>query len=115
MFVATDKKRVSIMPQHQPTIALRPSAREAFSPNLCDLPIERPSGWLKFFQGFLEDDDEMLARDAYDEFAKAPYEAVKQLKPKNDVQACATNAQSLHPVPVIDAIQSVSIVQAVLR
>ena len=42
------------MPQHQPTIALRPSAREAFSPNLSDLPIERPSGWLKFFQGFVQ-------------------------------------------------------------
>jgi hypothetical protein len=31
---------------------------------------------LVFFQDFLEDQDEMLARDAYDEFAKAPYEAV---------------------------------------
>ena len=35
---------------------------------------------LEFFQNYLEDEDEMLARDAYDEFAKSPYAAVKQLK-----------------------------------
>jgi hypothetical protein len=34
-----------------------------------------------FFQQFLEDEDEMLARDAYDEFAKAPYDTIKALKP----------------------------------
>lgn len=33
-----------------------------------------------FFQNHLEDEDEMLARDAYDEFAKASYDAVKSLK-----------------------------------
>jgi len=32
----------------------------------------------------LEDEDEMLARDAYDEFAKAPYDTVKALEPKMD-------------------------------
>ncbi|MGY8770145.1 MAG: hypothetical protein ACKVH8_17145 [Pirellulales bacterium] len=37
---------------------------------------------LAFFQQFLEDKDEMLARDAYDEFAKAPYDSVVALKPK---------------------------------
>jgi len=42
------------MPQHQPPIALRPSAREAFSINLSELPIERRTGWLKFFQGFVQ-------------------------------------------------------------
>ena len=35
---------------------------------------------LAFFQNYLEDADEMLARDAYDEFAKAPYDQVKELK-----------------------------------
>ncbi len=35
---------------------------------------------LVFFQDYLEDSDEMLARDAYDEFAKAPYSLVKQIK-----------------------------------
>lgn len=36
---------------------------------------------LQFFQDFLEDEDEMLARDAYDEFAKAPYSDIIDLKP----------------------------------
>ncbi|WP_199188723.1 MULTISPECIES: hypothetical protein [Pirellulaceae] len=35
-----------------------------------------------FFQDYLEDKDEMLARDAYDEFANAPYSALHDLKPK---------------------------------
>lgn len=39
---------------------------------------------LDFFQKYLEDEDEMLARDAYDEFANAPYAAVQALKSKID-------------------------------
>ena len=39
---------------------------------------------LQFFQNYLEDSDEMLARDAYDEFAKAPYADVIALKPHMD-------------------------------
>jgi hypothetical protein len=35
---------------------------------------------LAFFQDFLEDKDEMLGRDAYDEFAKTPYAGVIALK-----------------------------------
>jgi hypothetical protein len=35
---------------------------------------------LAFFQDYLEDKDEMLARDAYDEFAKMPYAGVVELK-----------------------------------
>ena len=35
---------------------------------------------LVFFLDYLEDQDEMLARDAYDEFAKSPYDDVKALK-----------------------------------
>ncbi len=35
---------------------------------------------LAFFQDYLEDSDEMLARDAYDEFAKMPYAGVVGLK-----------------------------------
>ncbi len=35
---------------------------------------------LVFFQDYLEDKEELLARDAYDEFAKAPYAAVKGMK-----------------------------------
>jgi hypothetical protein len=37
---------------------------------------------LVFFQNYLEDADEMLARDAYDEFARAPYPQVKAIKDK---------------------------------
>jgi hypothetical protein len=35
---------------------------------------------LKFFCAYLEDEDGLLARDAYDEFAKAPYADVKAVK-----------------------------------
>lgn len=35
-----------------------------------------------FFQSHLEDEDEMLARDTYDEFANAPYTALFELKPE---------------------------------
>jgi hypothetical protein len=37
---------------------------------------------LVFFQQYLEDSDSMLSQDAYDEFARAPYAMVKELKPK---------------------------------
>jgi hypothetical protein len=37
---------------------------------------------LIFFQDYLEDKDEMLARDAYDEFARAPYSQIKAIKDK---------------------------------
>jgi hypothetical protein len=37
---------------------------------------------LVFFQDYLEDRDETLARDAYDEFAKAPYADVLALAPR---------------------------------
>ena len=45
------------------------------------LPEKGPER-LAFFQDHLEDDDETLARDAYDEFAIAPYADVKSLKDK---------------------------------
>ena len=35
---------------------------------------------LKFFLAYLEDEDAMLAEDAFDEFARAPYETVKAVK-----------------------------------
>ena len=47
---------------------------------LSDDPLER----LRFYQQFLEDEESMLARDAYDEFAVAPYEAVQNLAPEMD-------------------------------
>jgi hypothetical protein len=39
---------------------------------------------LAFFLQFLENSEEMLARDAYDEFAKAPYAEVKALRERMD-------------------------------
>lgn len=37
---------------------------------------------LAFFQGYFEDADSLLAADSYDEFAKAPYAELKDLKPR---------------------------------
>ena len=39
---------------------------------------------LAFFQDYFEDEDSLLAFDAYDEFAKAPYEDMIQLKDRMD-------------------------------
>jgi hypothetical protein len=50
---------------------------------LGDLPEKGPDR-LAFFLGHLEDEDETLTRDAYDEFAVAPYEDVKGLEDKMD-------------------------------
>jgi len=48
--------------------------------NVISLP-EKGNERYKFFQEYLEHEDEMLARDAYDEFANAPYSALFELKP----------------------------------
>jgi hypothetical protein len=50
---------------------------------LVRLPKQGPQR-LAFFQQYLQDPDPMLAQDAYDEFARAPYDAVKQLKDRMD-------------------------------
>ena len=50
---------------------------------LADLPAKGPDR-LAFFQQHLEDPDETLARDAYDEFAVAPYEDVRGLESRMD-------------------------------
>jgi len=56
---------------------------QQYIPKLLALPAKGPER-LEFFQEYLEDKDEMLARDAYDEFAKAPYDEVQALEPKMD-------------------------------
>ena len=43
------------------------------------LPAEGPDR-VKFFLNYLEDSESFMAFDAYDEFARAPYEAVKAIK-----------------------------------
>lgn len=55
----------------------------AYIKKLDGLP-EKGSDRLAFFQGHLEDQDEALARDAYDEFAVAPYADVKGLQDRMD-------------------------------
>ena len=47
---------------------------QAYMAKSIELPKEGADR-LAFFQDYLEDSDEMLARDAYDEFAKTPYAA----------------------------------------
>lgn len=55
----------------------------AYLEQLGGLPEKGPER-LAFFLGHLEDEDETLTRDAYDEFAVAPYDDVKGLKDKLD-------------------------------
>jgi hypothetical protein len=52
---------------------------EAYLSELTKLPKDSKSRLL-FFQNYLEDADELLARDTYDEFAKASYAQVIELK-----------------------------------
>jgi hypothetical protein len=61
-------------------IGITPRAREYLT-KLQKLP-KSGTERLEYFQTYLEDKEEILARDAFDEFAKAPYDMVKSLKPK---------------------------------
>ncbi len=74
---------------------LKVSSREVdYLSKLPTLPkkgVER----LEFFARFLEDKDDLLTRDAYDEFARAPYKSLQQLKPKMDHSQIAAWAQDL--------------------
>jgi len=56
---------------------------ESYVVKVTELPdddLER----LRFYHDYLQDEESMLARDAYDEFAIAPYDAVKGLAPEMD-------------------------------
>jgi hypothetical protein len=55
----------------------------AYLKKLDGLPEKGPDR-LAFFLGHLEDEDDTLTRDAYDEFAVAPYEDVKALEDRMD-------------------------------
>jgi hypothetical protein len=57
----------------------------AYIKKLPALP-EKGSERLAFFQEHLEDEDETLARDAYDEFAISPYADVRGLKDRMDAK-----------------------------
>ncbi len=59
-------------------VSERAEAYVAKVTQLDDDPVER----LRFFHSYLQDEESMLARDAYDEFAVAPYDAVRKLAPE---------------------------------
>jgi hypothetical protein len=61
-------------------ISVSPRSREYLT-QLFKLP-KSGAERLEFFQAYLEDKEEILARDAFDEFAKAPYDQVRELKSK---------------------------------
>ena len=42
-----------------------------------DDPVER----LKYFRNYLEDEESLISRDAYDEFASAPYDVIQKIGP----------------------------------
>ena len=50
----------------------------------CGSLPEKGADRVQFFMGYLEDEDPLLAQDAYDEFARAPYEVVTALADRMD-------------------------------
>lgn len=68
------------------TIPIKVSDRiQVYLAKVMQLP-EDASQRLVFFKDYLEDEEEMLARDSYDEFAKTPYKQIKTLKDQMDRQ-----------------------------
>lgn len=55
----------------------------AYVPRLLELP-EEGADRLAFFQQYLQHEDALLSQDAYDEFARASYQAVVDLGPRMD-------------------------------
>jgi len=70
-------------------LALTPRARE-YLMHIVELPRdyaqsnETYAKRMEFFLQYLEDDDQLMSRDSYDEFARAPYAVVHLLKDKFD-------------------------------
>ena len=57
---------------------------ERYVVTVADLPDDEPVTRLRYFMNYLQDEDPMLSRDAYDEFATTPYDAVQELGPHMD-------------------------------
>lgn len=55
---------------------------EAYVKKVAEMDTAEPIDRLRFYYPFLQDDESMLARDAYDEFAITPYDVVKALGPE---------------------------------
>lgn len=78
LVMASDPKNLT----WSPPLPLNQRQREYLT-KLVELPKEGPQR-LAYFQQYLQDSDPTLAQDAYDEFARAPYEHLKQLKDHMD-------------------------------
>lgn len=57
---------------------------EKYIVDISKLPSDDDLAVLRFFHDYLEDEDSMLSRDAYDEFATAGYDVIRQLKDDMD-------------------------------
>ncbi len=57
---------------------------EEYVKTVSKMSEEEPIVRLRFYYKFMQDDESMLARDAYDEFAITPYAVVKELAPEMD-------------------------------
>jgi hypothetical protein len=57
---------------------------EQYIVRIPDLAKQDDAERLRFYMSYLQDDDSMLSRDAYDEFAIAPYAAMQQIKTEMD-------------------------------
>ncbi|WP_413432725.1 hypothetical protein [Crateriforma spongiae] len=57
---------------------------EKYVIRVSELDAEDAASRLRFFIDYLQDEDSMLSRDAYDEFAITPYEAVREIKDDMD-------------------------------
>ncbi|TWT95600.1 hypothetical protein [Neorhodopirellula pilleata] len=64
-------------------LPLTPRA-ESYVAKIPELAKQDDATRLRFYMQYLEDEDSMLSRDAYDEFAIAPYAAVQELKSDMD-------------------------------
>lgn len=65
-------------PQWAPPLALSERAQK-YVEDILSLPDD-PADRLRFFEDYLDDSEEILQADAYDEFARADYDAVKAIK-----------------------------------
>jgi hypothetical protein len=55
---------------------------EAYIEKIAELADRESLDRLRFYHEYLQDEEEMLSRDAYDEFAITPYDVVTQLAPE---------------------------------
>ena len=57
---------------------------EAYVIAVAELATAEPIDRLRFYDDYLQDEESMLSRDAYDEFASAPYDVIQALGPEMD-------------------------------